>query len=341
MSDWLASAAALRAAGEPAVLVTVGAVRGSAPRETGAKMIVTGRDTLGSIGGGQLEYLCTRFACELLRATVNRDPVQTRRYALGSGCGQCCGGVVDVWFERLDDGGWIEDVLARRRGREAVVIATSARRSPAKCLVGAAGDGGECPPRIRADAQRLLGTGGGARMSGDYLLEPLRPVDFQVVVFGAGHVGAAVVDLLSRLDCELRWIDSRRGMFPASVPANVSAQVSASPGREVAGMPAGAYYLVMTHSHPLDLEICDQVLSRGDAAYCGLIGSRTKRRRFEQRLLKQGLDADRLRQLTCPIGVPGIPGKRPAEIALAVAAQLLQVRGSPAAAQQPSLGLTG
>ena len=129
-------------------------------------------------------------------------------------------------------------------------------------------------------------------------------------------------------------------MLPGRLPRNVTALDSPAPAREVAAMPPGSYYLVMTHSHPLDLDICDQVLRRDDAAYCGLIGSRTKRRRFEQLLQKQGLDAERLRGLTCPIGVPGVDGKRPAEIALAVAAELLQVRGSRAAAGRQTLGMT-
>jgi xanthine dehydrogenase accessory factor len=93
-------------------------------------------------------------------------------------------------------------------------------------------------------------------------------------------------------------------------------------------MPAGSYYLVMTHSHALDLEICEQILRRQDVAYCGLIGSLSKRRRFERLLRKQGITDAMLEKLTCPIGVPGIPGKRPQEIAIAVAAELLQIQAA-------------
>jgi xanthine dehydrogenase accessory factor len=101
---------------------------------------------------------------------------------------------------------------------------------------------------------------------------------------------------------------------------------SADPAREVLALPAGAFYLVMTHSHPLDYEICEQVLARDDFSYCGLIGSRSKRRRFEKRMRRQGMPDARLARLTCPIGVRGIDGKRPGEIAIAVTAELLQVR---------------
>ncbi len=91
-------------------------------------------------------------------------------------------------------------------------------------------------------------------------------------------------------------------------------------------MPAGSCYLIMTHSHPLDLEICDRVLRRDDFVYCGLIGSLSKRRRFERLLRKQGMTDDVLRRLTCPIGIAGIDGKKPAEIALAAAAEILPTR---------------
>ncbi len=90
-------------------------------------------------------------------------------------------------------------------------------------------------------------------------------------------------------------------------------------------MPEGAFYLVMTHSHALDFEICDRILRRRDARYCGLIGSRSKRRRFEKRYRQQGMPADLLDALTCPIGVDGIRGKKPAEIAVAAAAEVLRL----------------
>ena len=110
------------------------------------------------------------------------------------------------------------------------------------------------------------------------------------------------------------------------------------PAGEVASMPPGSYYLVMTHSHSLDLDICDQVLRRRDAQYCGLIGYLSKRRRFERLLRKQGVSDEMLAELSCPIGVSGIPGKRPQEIAIAVAAELLQIQAT--AANKAELPLT-
>ena len=154
--------------------------------------------------------------------------------------------------------------------------------------------------------------------------EPVVIPDLNIAVFGAGHVGSAVVAALSRLDCNIRWVDSRRNIF-RKVPENVRAIESADPALEVAAMPPGSYYLVMTHGHALDFDICDRILRRGDARYCGLIGSITKRRRFEKRYRQQGMVEAMIADLVCPIGVDGITGKKPAEIAVSVAADILRL----------------
>ena len=172
----------------------------------------------------------------------------------------------------------------------------------------------------------MLDDGAPATVLGDFLLEPVTETAVPVAVFGAGHVGTAMVDVLSRLDTNVRWIDDRRGMFPARVPEGVVPVNAPDPAREALAMPPGSYYLVMTHSHPLDLDLCAAILGRRDAAYCGLIGSRSKRRRFEKKLVALGLSGAELDGLTCPIGVAGIESRHPADIALAAAAEVIQVR---------------
>jgi xanthine dehydrogenase accessory factor len=159
---------------------------------------------------------------------------------------------------------------------------------------------------------------------------------FNLALFGAGHVGSAVVATMAGLDCNVRWIDSRREIFPGKVPANVTCLESESPPGEVAAMPANAYYLVMTHSHPLDFEICSRILARGDFAYCGLIGSVSKRRRFEKQMREQGMAAAAFDRLTCPVGIAGIDSKKPEAIAIAVAAQLLQTHATSTALCEPA-----
>jgi xanthine dehydrogenase accessory factor len=150
---------------------------------------------------------------------------------------------------------------------------------------------------------------------------------FFLQLYGAGHVGRAIVALLSGIDCRVQWIDERDSEFPAqALPAHIERLCVEPVEAEVAQAPAGAHYLVLTHSHDLDLRITEAILRRGDFAYLGLIGSRTKRSRFLHRFEERGVPAEALARLTCPIGVPGIAGKQPEVIAVAVVAQLLQQR---------------
>ena len=328
MNEWIDELTDLAAAGERAVLVTVAGIRGSAPREIGAKMIVTASETIGTIGGGQLEYQSTRAAVEML------DDQQTtlRSFPLGSSMGQCCGGVVEILFEPVVEGmpGWLRDLAALHGQHEPAIIATRISRSnPAKLIVTATEifgvDREQADTSLVSKARQLLTENPVTTRDVQELYDPIVVSDLNIAVFGAGHVGSAVVNALSELDCNIRWIDSRRKMF-RKVPANVRAIVASDPALEVAAMPAGSFYLVMTHSHAVDFDICDRILQRRDARYCGLIGSLSKRRRFEKRYRQQGMTQSVIDQLICPIGVDGISGKKPAEIAVAAAAEILKVR---------------
>ena len=232
-------------------------------------------------------------------------------------------------FEPVDGGlpGWLRDLRALH-GQQWPSVLVTATTAATKFVVSADNvfgiDAGACDPAVIAEARGLL-QGGEATIIDGMFYEPVLGSDFNIAIFGAGHVGAAVVKLLSGLDCNIRWIDSRRDIF-RSAPRNVKTVETSEPALEVAAMPPSSYYLVMTHSHPLDFDICDRILRRGDAAYCGLIGSLTKRRRFDKRFRQQGVAQGAIEQLVCPIGVTGISGKKPAEIAIAVAAEILRVR---------------
>lgn len=145
---------------------------------------------------------------------------------------------------------------------------------------------------------------------------------FPVILFGAGHVGKEVARILERLPCRVTWIDPRPEVFPASVAVNVKISIEEEPAWMVDEAPPGAFYLVMTHSHALDLEIVERVLRRNDAAFVGLIGSATKAAKFRARLQHRKVPSEKL---TCPIGVLKA-GKHPAEVAVSVVAQLLERR---------------
>lgn len=147
---------------------------------------------------------------------------------------------------------------------------------------------------------------------------------------GAGHVGRAVATLLATLDCRVDWFDERDDALPATTnlgspwPPHIRRRCIDAIDAEVRHAPAGAHYLVMTHDHDLDLRITEAVLRRGDFAFLGLIGSKTKRERFVRRFEQRGIAADTITRMTCPIGAAGIDGKAPEVIAVSVVAQLLQ-----------------
>ncbi len=325
MNEWIDELSDLTAANEAVVMITIAAIRGSAPREVGARMIVTATQSIGTIGGGQLEYQCTRIAVSMLGGD---EITSVRKFPLGAAMGQCCGGVVDVLFEPLSAGlpEWLRDLRSLHGQREKAALLTQIG-GDARFVVSAGrvfdGEPQSLPAAVADHALGLLEDGSPGERVDDWFVDTIIGTDFNIAVFGAGHVGTAVVAALAQLDCNIRWIDSRRDIF-RSTPANVRSIESPEPSLEVAAMPAASFYLVMTHSHALDFDICDRILRRQDAQYCGLIGSRSKKRRFEKRYRQQGMPQEMFDALACPIGVDGISGKKPAEIAVAAAAEVLQ-----------------
>ncbi|MFM2056996.1 MAG: hypothetical protein RLY71_1381 [Pseudomonadota bacterium] len=147
---------------------------------------------------------------------------------------------------------------------------------------------------------------------------------FWLQLYGAGHVGRAIAALLAGIDCRVQWIDERESEFPPGpLPPHIERVCVDAVEAEVALAPPGAFYLVLTHQHDLDLRITEAVLRRGDFGFLGLIGSATKHARFLHRFGERGLAPDVLARLTCPIGLPGISGKEPEVLAISVVAQLL------------------
>lgn len=354
MKTWADAIAAAARTGADCVSVTVAAVRGSTPREAGAKMVVTRDAVVDTIGGGGLELSCIERARGML--APDAPPTQLVRFPLGPGLGQCCGGVATMLFERIPAAAAARIARSLERalagapvaivsgaegpcaGGKLVVTAHDAAGSlGAAALDAAAIDAARACLGAAAPTAALVPIGP-ASEANLILVELVTPGDFNVVLFGAGHVGRALVDVLAGVDCRVTWVDPRADAFPRAVPASVRAVAAAAPELEVDRAPPGAFFLVMTHSHPLDFELCERVLKRGDFAFCGLIGSTPKRNRFLKYLALEGVPAAALARLTCPIGIPGIAGKRPATIAVAAAAQLLQAREAIAAGARPVAG---
>ena len=315
---WLSAALTAVESGTPTVLVTVAEAKGSTPREAGAKMLVRGGDIVGSIGGGQLELLAIDAARRMMAERTAARVLA--RHSLGPDLGQCCGGAVRLLFEPLSaaDQDWLEAWRIQAREIAGSGLAT-----------GPDGEKTWTPIALAGEAARVEDRPG----AGWRVLERVQRSARPLWLYGAGHVGRALVKVLSELDFAVTWLDSRHDGFPAAIPANVHSIVAPQLAATAEEAPPGCLFLVMTHSHQLDLEICDRILRRGDAAFLGLIGSDTKKARFLSGLRALGHGPAALERLVCPIGLAQVPCKQPMEIAVATAAQLLAL---PASAEQAS-----
>jgi xanthine dehydrogenase accessory factor len=287
-----------------AALVSLAETAGSSPRDAGARMVVRPSGGFnGTIGGGELEY---RTLNETRAALAEgRGPARRRSIALGPELGQCCGGRV-VWrIETFD----------ARDLTELATLRAAEREGPFVVLA-----------RLDADG-RVERRPGDAAEDGDWreaFGEEMTPV----YLFGAGHVGRALVMALAPLPFAVRWIDPRPEAFPDRAPANVKFVCAPDPPAELTAAPDGALVVAMTHSHPLDLAVVAEGLRQDRFPYVGVIGSATKRARFVSQLRTAGFAEARVAKLVCPIGAPGIAGKEPAVIGAAVAAHLLMARSA-------------
>lgn len=290
MTDWTRQAREALRQG-PAALVTILATEGSAPRGPGTRMIVTETRLAGTIGGGALEHQTIAQARAILALAPGSWRVQD--YPLGPLLGQCCGGRVRLMVEHLAQ-------VPESDGPFAVTLGDTVRR--------VAGQEGE-----------RLAARGPLPVAGARFVEPAATDLLPVSMFGAGHVGRAIAARAPGLPLHFAWHDSRpeAAETPGVVLADEAAMVACA-----GQAPEGSAVVILTHDHALDYRLTAAALG-SRARFVGLIGSRTKRARFVSRLAADGVDSARL---TCPIGLPGIPGKEPEVIAIATLAQLLALR---------------
>ena len=271
-------------------------VRGSAPREAGAMMLITRDDIWQTIGGGSLEFEVMRRAREMLAQADGPWPRQIIRAALGPDMGQCCGGQVRVLLEYF--GQDQDEALAALAGCRAVMHPL--------------------------DGDQPLSDAGGRDIGMDraskVFVAPVAVPGRPVFVYGAGHIGRALASHLVALQLDLHWVDVAPERFPPEIPEGARRVVAADPTVIAAHAPADSLHLVITHNHDLDEAICHRILSGDGFARLGLIGSATKAARFRSRLGKAGIDAAALDRLVCPVGLASITGKHPARVALSIAA---------------------
>jgi len=299
MLDRAGLAAAVAAHGRVARVVVAG-VEGSAPREPGAAMLVWAGGAQGTIGGGALEFQAMAVARGLAAGR------RVDRVALGPALGQCCGGAVILVTE-------VYDAAALALVPEAGLFARplDGRPMPMPLAVARLID--------RARAQGLLA---GVQIVQGWLVEPVAVPARALWIWGAGHVGRALVAVLAPLPgLQITWVDTGPDRFPPRIPPGVAVRAAADPAALVAEAPGTAEHLVLTYSHALDLELCHRLLRHGFAR-AGVIGSATKAARFRSRLRALGHAEAAIARLECPIGQPAL-GKHPQAIAIGVAAGIL------------------
>ncbi|WP_298220333.1 xanthine dehydrogenase accessory protein XdhC [Halothiobacillus sp.] len=317
MLDWTALAR-LNNQPEDFVLVSVGAVKGSSPREEGTHMAVFPQRTQGTIGGGHLEFFAIQHARELLSQPTDMAPFHTltqHRTPLTPRFDQCCGGVVQLVFEKIrpQQCVWLNQLAAildtsgamTAEHRPTWLISNLAERTRTVLLAPPTAD------QRQRETDRTV------------LIEPIAPRALDIVIFGAGHVGQSLIHSLQNLDADITLIDSRGEQLGFATTANVQKICTTDWQDYVDRGTDRTTFLVLTHSHQLDFDIVEAILRHGRFRYCGLIGSKTKKIRFERQFKNRGLTPAQIARLTCPIGLPEIQGKSPAVIAASVCAQIL------------------
>lgn len=306
MIDWLTWLGDL-APREPAAMISVFASEGSAPRGAGTRMLVTAGATQGTIGGGQLEYRAVEQARAILAHPAGSWRIQD--YPLGPLLGQCCGGRVRLLVEHVDPAtlGWIADA-AEERVLVSTLTATGIDRHV---------NSGTIPTALSAR--------GPAPLAGATFAEIVGQRRRPVYLFGAGHVGQAIARHAANLPFRLAWFDTRP-VFEAIDGVAIVPETSIATC--VADAPADSAILILTHDHAIDYQLTKAALERPPVAFVGLIGSATKRARFDARLDREGIPAGARARLTSPIGIARVAGKEPDVIAISTLAQLLQLSSS-------------
>ncbi len=305
MRDWREKIQAYIGAGHFACRIIVAEAKGSTPREAGADMYVTEAEIFGTIGGGALEFEAIRVARQVLSELADTKAGfsrQFRSFPLGPNLGQCCGGHVKLLFE-----GFAPDCLP---------ALTAIPNAPDKGFIHRAGSL-ECVQLSPEPISKLFFDAKNQCLS----MPPIAP-NTAFYLYGAGHVGRAVMGAVTGLALDRVWVDTDKSRFPREVDPAIALAPAADMTIVAGHAPPGAIHIVMSYSHALDEALVYTILKKGNFAKLGLIGSRTKYQRFHSALKKQNIEEAMLEQLVCPIGLPDLRSKSPAHIGLSIAAQI-------------------
>jgi|TARA_B110000858_G_scaffold42903_1_gene49131 xanthine dehydrogenase accessory factor len=275
---------------------------GSAPRDEGTTMLIWDSGQFGTIGGGELEYQVTRLAKKII---IDNKGSRIKKFSLGPDMGQCCGGAVELLIEILDetkvkfisvdDGFFARPVFKNEKSLNVQALIKSYRNKSVPIKTS---------------------------FKDGWLFEPVTKEKELIWIYGAGHVGTAIANILSKLSqFSVTCIDTSQDRYPDNFPKTVEKLITKNPAQIVQYAPSETHHLILTYSHTLDLEICHQLLQHNFAT-AGLIGSKTKWARFKKRLNELNYTFEQINRIICPIGEPSF-GKSPYEIAIGVASMLL------------------
>jgi len=303
MTGWIDAAIEMLAEQQIIAHAIIIRTKGSAPQVTGAHMLIGAQRIWQTIGGGALEYQLMMTARQTIEKNLQTFDSWHREVVdivLGPDVGQCCGGQVKILLEFY--------TRAELDSLKNMAIAGGLLAHP---LVSGQS------PMIVTDSTDMT-----ARLEADRFILPHTGYRRPLFIYGAGHVGRALVHIASTMDFDLHWIDFHNDRFPQPSQPHCRQIIATDPAKLAAYAPQDAFHIIVTHSHRLDEAICHAILGGNGFARCGLIGSQTKRARFHSRLSQQGISEDRLARLTCPVGLALVTSKKPEMVAVSIAAQL-------------------
>jgi xanthine dehydrogenase accessory factor len=314
MADWLTSLTESLSRGETIASVICVDVRGSAPCSAGSRMLVGRSRIWGTIGGGNLEFQAIKQARRLIEHADRRCLLQD--LPLGPLLSQCCGGRVKLVFEKFlpEDRGFIEIAI----NNDGVIKTNCSPDNYGTWIIGRHGDllASLTGEPLHDSVHMTKG------FDGTFWYEPTAADARRVFIIGGGHIGQALAHILEPLRCNTIIVDRRDEVVRKLEPRFTVVRTEGFEDlvEHWLGEPLA---VVLTHNHDLDYSWVRSVLKSGGSAYCGLIGSKTKRARFLRRLREDGLSSEQIEHLTCPIGLSGTKSKDPGAVALSTAAQLL------------------
>ena len=323
------------------VIISIITTKGSTPCCAGDKMLLTKNQTFGSIGGGNLEYKTLQHARQLLN---KKNKCQIQNYSLGASLGQCCGGFIKILFQCF--------VNLNKQTSKWLTILTKAYSLQIDIMLMSYFANGRfyqafytkkyqdfnnyqvaLPISLTKISTKMLTS----KNTSDILYEKNENYDKihycesflfsklqTVVIFGAGHIARALIPIISNLPVRLYWVDARE--FEFSLYKHDTSNINIICDEAVYTidkLAENAYYVVVTHSHQLDFEICEKILKSTNFNYLGLIGSQTKAKLFKKRLLAKGVAPSLIKRLICPIGKQNFFSKSATVTAVAIATSLI------------------